>query len=61
MPDYKVNGKKRSVVEADKNISESDLLNLIKKNENINKIIKDKKIEKSFFVQNKLINILINE
>ena len=41
--------------------SKDDLLNEIKKTEIFEKFLKNKKIQKSFFVKNKLINILLNE
>ena len=44
-----------------KDISQEKLLEEIKNNSNTKKIIKDKKINKCFFVKNKLINILFNE
>ena len=56
-----INGKKRAILNTQKNISEEKLLNEIKNAKSLNKFLKNKKIIKSFFVKNKLINILINE
>tara|TARA_B100000965_G_scaffold280816_1_gene238692 strand:- start:1241 stop:2803 length:1563 start_codon:yes stop_codon:yes gene_type:complete len=54
-----INGKKRATLENMKDISKEKLLEEIKNNPNTKKIIKDKKINKCFFVKNRLINILI--
>ena len=53
-----INGKKRGIIKYMKNISQEELLKEIKNNENTKKIIKNKKINKCFFVKNRLINIL---
>ena len=54
-----INGKKRGIIEEKKDISEEELLHKIKTNLSINKIIENKNIKKTFYVKNKLINILI--
>ena len=54
-----INGKKRATHKSMKDISQEELLKEIKNNINLQKIIKDKKINKCFFVKNRLINILI--
>ena len=56
-----INGKKKGILNTYKDISEEKLLNEIKKTSDISKIIVNKKIKKSFFVKNKLINILLYE
>jgi len=56
-----INGKKRATLKHMKDVSQENLLEEIKNNSNTKKIIKDKKINKCFFVKNKLINILLNE
>jgi len=56
-----INGKKKTILNTHKNISEKELLDIIKNTESIKKIISNKKIQKSFFVKNRLINILIND
>ena len=53
-----VNGKKRGIIKCMKNISQEELLKKIKDNKNTKKIIENKKINKCFFVKNRLINIL---
>ena len=54
-----VNGKKRATLKTKKDITEISLLEQIKKDEKTKKIIENKIINKSFFVKNRLINILI--
>ena len=54
-----INGKKRGLVKANRNISEEDIISLIKKNAEINKYIKNQEFKKKIFVPNKLINIII--
>ena len=53
-----VNGKKRGVIKAAKDIADNDLMAQILKDVNNNKIIKKRNINKIFFVKNRLINIL---
>ena len=54
-----INGKKRSIINTKININEKNLLELIKKDNNVKKYIENKKIKKTIFVPNKLINIII--
>ena len=54
-----INGKKRGLIKANRNISEEDIINLIKENVEINKYIKNQELKKKIFVPNKLINIII--
>ena len=54
-----VNGKKRGLIKSNRDISEEDLINLIKKKVEINKYIKNQEFKKKVFVPNKLINIII--
>ncbi len=56
-----INGKKRGILSVEKDISEDKLLKEIKDSKILNKFLLNKKILKSFFVKNKLINILLNE
>ena len=53
--------KKRGILNTEKDISEDELLKEIKSSKILNKLLLNKKILKSFFVKNKLINILTNE
>ena len=54
-----INGKKRSLIETKKNIEESELLELIKKDANTRKYVLNKNILKKIYVPNKIINIIL--
>ena len=54
-----INGKKRASLKLMADISEEKLIKEIKSNLNTKKLLENKKINKCFFVKNRLINILI--
>ena len=54
-----INGKKRGLVKCEKDISEEDLIKLIKEKDEINKYLNKKKIIKKIYVQNKIINFIL--
>ena len=54
-----INGKKRAIIKTKVDMIENDILEIIKKNQEIKKKIKDQKIKRSIFVPNRLINIII--
>jgi leucyl-tRNA synthetase len=54
-----VNGKTRDVIVLDFTPKEEELLNLLKNNNKIQKFIKNKKIIRTIYVPNKILNILI--
>ena len=56
-----ISGKKRGIIETKKDTEEKTIMDLIAKEDRINKSIKNKKINKVFFVKNRLINILLND
>ena len=56
-----INGKKRALINAKKDLSEKDVLIEAKKIENIKKNLKDKRIIKNIFVKNKIINFIISK
>ena len=56
-----VNGKKRAILKEKRDISENAFLNAIKTKKELNRFIENKKINKIFFVKNRLINLLIDE
>ncbi len=56
-----INGKKRALINANKDIKRNDLLSLISKDKIGEKFLLNKEIKKVIFVENRLINILINE
>ena len=54
-----INGKKRELLIIEKSLQEEEVLNLIKKNAKIKKFIDNKKIKKTIYVKDKLINLII--
>ena len=56
-----IGGKKRGIIKTKKDTEEKTIMDLISKEDRINKSIKNKKINKVFFVKNRLINILLND
>ena len=54
-----INGKKRGLFVAKRDLSEKDALSEAKKIENIKKNLKDKKILKNIFIKNKIINFIV--
>ena len=54
-----INGKKRVVIKIDRDIKEDKVIDIISKDENIKKFLKNKEIKKKIFVPNRLINIII--
>ncbi len=54
-----INGKKRSTIKCANNTKEENLIEIIKNNEKYKKFILNKKINRSIYVKNKLINLII--
>ena len=54
-----INGKKRALIESNKDISEDNLLKLISDNSNLKKYLDNKAIKRKIFVPGKLINIIV--
>jgi len=54
-----INGKKRGLIEINRDSNENDIMNKIIEDKNIKKYFKSKKIIKKIFVPNKLINIIV--
>ena len=54
-----INGKKREVLKIKKNTKEKELLELVKKNENLNKHLKGKTLKNRIFIANKIMNLII--
>ena len=54
-----INGKKRSIIEANMNINEKDIIDKSIKDSQILKYIKDKKIVKTIYVKNRLLNLIV--
>ena len=53
--------KKKGVIETRKDVEEKTIMDLISKEDRINKNIKNKKIKKVIFVKNRLVNVLVND
>ena len=56
-----INGKKRTILSIKKGSKEKDIMKLIKKDKMIDKYLNNKEIKKVIFVENRLMNILVNE
>tara|TARA_Y100000992_G_scaffold282541_1_gene231139 strand:+ start:678 stop:3215 length:2538 start_codon:yes stop_codon:yes gene_type:complete len=54
-----INGKKRALVDAKRDIEESDLIKNVKQNNDLKKYLDGKELSKIVFVKNKLINIIL--
>jgi leucyl-tRNA synthetase len=53
-----INGKKRGLLVCESETTEEQLIGKIKTDEDIHKFIMDKKIKKSIYITNKLINLI---
>ena len=54
-----VNGKKRSSISIKEEMDEKDLINEIKKMKLIEKYITNKKIVKTIYIKNRIINVIV--
>jgi leucyl-tRNA synthetase len=54
-----INGKKRGLIETNRDITETELMTIIMNDQNLNKYLENKNIKKKIFIKNKLINIII--
>jgi leucyl-tRNA synthetase len=54
-----INGKKRGIIYAKKDLEENELFDEIKKNEKISKYTDETKIQKRIYVKNKIMNLII--
>jgi leucyl-tRNA synthetase len=54
-----INGKTRDIINVEKNLVESEIHKIINKNPKIEKYFKDKKIIKTIFIRDKIINYII--
>ncbi|MDB9819966.1 leucine--tRNA ligase [Candidatus Pelagibacter sp.] len=54
-----IDGKKRAILNIKRDVSKEEVLEKIKINQDLKKFLKDKKIKKSIFVPNRLINIIL--
>jgi len=53
-----INGKKRAIIDVEKNINENDLMELIYSDEKIKKYLDKNEIKKKIYITNKLMNII---
>ncbi len=56
-----INGKKRTIINAEMNLEKEEILNIAKNEKLLDKYLNNKSIKKVIFVKNRLINILVNE
>ena len=56
-----INGKKRAILNENKDIDQESLLSKVKTNKLSNKYLENKSIKKIIFVKNRLMNLLVNE
>ena len=56
-----IGGKKKGIIVTKKDTEQKTVMNLILKEDSIGKNIKNKKVDKVFFVKNRLINILLDD
>ena len=56
-----INGKKRAILNENRDIDQEILLSKVKKNKLSKKYLEDKSIKKIIFVKNRLMNLLLNE
>ena len=56
-----IDGKKKGIIETNKDTDEKTIMELISKADKIKKNLTNKKISKIFFVKNRLINIVLND
>ena len=54
-----INGKKRSLIKAEKDLKEEILFELVKKDNLLDKYLKNLPVKKIIFVKNRLMNILL--
>ena len=56
-----INGKKRSIINCKKGITEENIMKIIKDDMKVNKFIDNKKNIKSIFIKDKLLNLIVKE
>ena len=54
-----INGKKRALIDAKRDITENNLLKEIKSNNNLSKYLENKKLIKIIFIKNRHMNIIL--
>ena len=56
-----INGRKRAILNENRDIDQENLLSKVKTNKLLNKHLENKSINKIIFIKNKLMNLLVNE
>ena len=54
-----INGKKRAIIDSKINITEEELIKIIKQKKELEKFIAGKNIFKSIYIKDKLINLIL--
>ena len=54
-----INGKKRGLIEVERDISETNFIELVKNDDKIKKYFENKPIKRKIFIKNKLLNLII--
>ena len=54
-----INGKKRSLINTEKDLEENEVVLIVKNDLTIKKYLDEKKIKKAIYIKNKLINLII--
>ena len=54
-----INGKKRGLIDTNRDISEQDLTKIINNDKTLNKYLDNQTIKRKIFIKNKLMNIII--
>ena len=54
-----INGKKRSVISVESNSDENSILKILKKEKSLDKYLLGKKIFKSIYIKDRIINLII--
>ena len=54
-----INGKKRGLIKTKLNTTETEIMELVYKDQKINKYLIENKIKRQIYIKNKLINIII--
>ena len=54
-----INGKKRGLIETERDISEMNFIELVKNDDKIKKYFENKPIKRKIFIKNKLLNLII--
>ena len=54
-----INGKKRDICVSNVSLNEEEVIKIVKNNTKLNKFLENKKIKKTIYIENKLINLII--